>query len=248
MAKTKVLTWEKIFQDPKIHQLATELQIPIDRLLKLNPKDKIFPIRGLRHFISKAVYHKQSTEIIFNNSTNIIHASIEHMNDAEGIAYLCLAQILYEQVGFAYEFLFKSLAAIEYKQFEEIHEIRSIYSTLEDKEITKLIEKCVKDFGWDNVNDFIEFIDDIMTPPRRYLSYNQCHTLEDFIAHRFSQSIPILTVPKIGIIPLLELFTKIYSIAFQKAENEHNKWINFISELEKIYPKRFQRLKQQWSK
>ena len=88
MAKTKGLTWQEIFQNPEIYQLATELGIPIDRLLEIDNKDKIFPIKGLRELLSKATYHKDITKMIFNNYRSILPDEpneLERMNHTQAI-------------------------------------------------------------------------------------------------------------------------------------------------------------------
>ena len=153
---------------------------------------------------------------------------------------MCVAQILYEQIGFSYEYLFKSLASIEYKSFRRVHKIGEIYSRLENQEIRKNIEKYVLEFGWKDFHELAQCIDSIMKPKKRYLSYNLCHTLEEFIADEFSQSIPRVNKDDtLGILPLIALFEKIFDIAFEKAEQESRKWISFEKELKRIYPKRF---------
>ena len=100
-----------------------------------------------------------------------------------------------------------------------------------------------------HINDFLKWIwTDIVDPKRRYFSYDRCHTLEDYIANRCSQSFPISESESVGVEPLLKLFMKIYEPAEEKARGVYNTWMRFIKVLEKAYPKRFERLEQQWSK
>ena len=161
--------------------------------------------------------------------------------------FLSVVQILYEQIGFSYEYLFKSLASIEYKNFRTVHRIGEIYCRLENQEIRENIEKYVLEFGWKNFYELAQFMDSIMEPKRRYLSYDLCHTLEEFIADRFSQSIPRVNKnDSVGLLPLISLFEKIFDIAFKRAEQENRKWISLEKELKRVYPKRFRILEQQW--
>ena len=65
MAKTKALTWDNIFQNSEIYQVATNLTLPIERLQQLNSDDKILPIRGLRYFLPKSLIHRHMAETYF---------------------------------------------------------------------------------------------------------------------------------------------------------------------------------------
>lgn len=249
MAKTRPLTWTKIFANDEIHQLATELELPIDRLLQLNPQDKTIPIKAVNLFLLKAMNHKQVAEMLLNSQMATIPNTDTFFESRVYVQNrFCVDQIIYEQIGFAYEFLFKSLVSIEYKQFHKKHYITGLYEMLEDEEIMDELSKCAKDFQWNDIGEFINFIDATIKPDRRYFGYDDCHKLEDFIANRFSQWMPIGNHNKVGIKALLELFMEMYKLVEAKAKHVHNGWACFISKLEKIYPTRFQRLNQHWSK
>lgn len=248
MAKPKAITWETIFQNDEICQLAIDLGIPKNRLLQLNPKDKILPIRSLKYFVHKAIYYKETAGVLFEWLSHDILVT-EQTDTTQMILRTYTSQIIYELIGFAYEFLFKSLVSIEYKGFDKNHSIKNLYNALKDKKIKAIISESVKDFQWSGVDEFIQFIDNtLVVPHRRYFSYDFCHTLEDFIAHRFSQPYPIPNRDKVGIEPLLELFMKLYEPTEKKAERTYNSWMTFIRKLMEIYPERFEGLNQQWSK
>ena len=226
MAKTRPLTWTKIFANDEIHQLATELELPIDRLLQLNYRDEILPIRAVNFFLLKAMHHKGVAEMLLNTQMGGIpntEVYFENPVYAQNLVYVqnrfCVDQIIYEQISLAYEFLFKSLVSVEYKQFDKKHYITGLYDMLEDEEIMEQISKCVKDFQWNDINEFIDFIDNIVKPDRRYFGYDDCHKLEDFIANRPTQAMPISNHNTVGIEALLELFMEMYKPVEEKARN-----------------------------
>ena len=240
MSKTKALTWQSIYQNDKIHQLANDLSIPLEKLSQ-RTDIKVLPRQSIDYFFKKALCH--------NNMAYFTHSQVKNDYDKmHPTQRLSFFQSIYEQIGFANEFLFKGLVTVEYKAFAKEHTIRELYDLLEDEEIKNLISESVIGFQWNSIDDYIRFIDGIVPSSRRYFSYEFCSTFEDFIANRFSQSFGIIDHQKVGVESLLELFMKIYEPADKKASQMYNAWGVIIKELKMMYPKRFERLDQQWSK
>ena len=241
MAKTKALTWQSIFDNDKICSLAKAHDIPVEELAQRTHNDKILPRESIDFFFKKARCH---SEIAY-----LTHSQVKNDYDKMPIIQRgSFHQSIYEQIGFSNEFLFKGLVTVEYKAFPKEHSIRELYDTLEDKKIKNLISENVIGFQWDSIDAYIDFIDSIVPSGRRYFSYEFCSTFEDFIANRFSQWFPIIDHQKVGVESLLELFNKIYKLANKKASQMYNAWNIIIEELKIMYPKRFEKLNQQWSK
>ena len=241
MAKTKALTWQSIFDNDKICSLAKAHDIPIEELAQRTHDDKVLPRESIDYFFKKALCHREIAYLTYSQGKNVSHK----MHTVQQGAF---NQSIYEQIGFANEFLFKGLVTVEYKTFPKEHTIRELYDTLEDEVIKNLISGKVIEFQWNSIDAYIDFIDTIVLSNRRYFSYEFCSTFEDFIANKFSQSFPIIDNQTVGAEPLLELFDKIYELANKKASQMHNAWSIIIKELKVMHPKRFERLNQQWSK
>ncbi len=246
MAKTKALTWQSIFDNDKICSLAKAHDIPIEELVQRTHNDKVLPRLSIEYFFKKALCHREIAHVAHSQFKNVF--DIFDNGKIYYIQSMGFYQSIYEQIGFANEFLFKGLVTVEYKAFPKEHTIRELYDILEDEEIKNLISANAIRFQWDSIEAYIDFIDSIVPSGRRYFSYEFCSTFEDFIANRFSQSFPITDHQKVGVESLLELFMKIYVPAEKKASRMYNAWNAIIEELKIMYPKRFERLNQQWSK
>ncbi len=241
MTKTKALTWQNIFQNNKIRQLANTLNIPVEQLSQRTNNDKVLPRESIDYFFKKSLCHIDIADLTYSQFKKCY-------DEMPHVQMMSFSQVIYEQIGFANEFLFKGLVTVEYKAFDKEHTIRKLYDTLEDEEIKNLISESVIEFQWDSIDKYVDFIDNIVPSGRRYFSYEFCSTFEDFIATRWSQSFPIIDHQTVGIESLLELFKKIYAPADKKASQMHNAWNILYENLRMIYPKRFERLKQQWVK
>ncbi len=241
MAKTKALTWQNIFNDTKFHDLAKALDIPVEELTQRTNKDKMLPRESIDYFFKKALSHIEMATLTYSEIKN----SYNNMHHTHRMA---ITQNIYEQIGFANEFLFKALVTVEYKGFNKEHTIKKLYEKLEDKELKNLISESVIESQWDSIDKYTDFIDNIVPSGRRYFSYEFCSTFEDFIANRWSQAYPIIDKQKVGVESLSELFMKIYKLADKKASQMYNNWNTFIETIKKQYPERFEKLNKQWKK
>ena len=231
----------KHFDNDKICSLAKAYDIPVGELAQRTHNDKVLPLLSIDYFFKKARCHREIAYLTHSQVKN----DYDKMHPTQRLSFF---QSIYEQIGFANEFLFKGLVTVEYKTFSKEHTIRELYDTLEDEEIKNLISANVIGFQWDSIDEYIDFIDSIVPSGRRYFSYEFCSTFEDFIANKFSQWFPIMDHQKVGVESLLELFDKIYELVEKKASQMYNAWSAIIKELKIMYPKRFERLNQQWSK
>ena len=99
--------------------------------------------------------------------------------------------------GFAIELVYKALTQAEGGPIVKKHEIVKLHNAVPSLETKRAIETFLKELGWRNAKDWLEFMDNnISHSTRRYWNHDPAKEVQSGI--NFTTGIEAMTIPSIG--------------------------------------------------